>query len=136
MSYSGNYSYTYSGCRISPAFQAGYLKGQSAVQLPANDFRQMRAVLDGIGTTGAPVSNLEMSLVHREINGTTYPVPWTSSGVWLSHAVDPGTGAKAFTGGNFAPPWFPSTTITPGGGASATVTSSVQRVRWFNNSAY
>jgi len=35
-----------------------------------------------------------------------------ASGVWLSHAVDPGTGAKAFTGGNFAPPWFPSTTIT------------------------
>ena len=59
-----------------------------------------------------------------------------ASGVRLSHVVDPSTGAKAFAGGNFAPPWFPSTTITPGGVASATVTSSVQRVRWFNNSAY
>ena len=43
---------------------------------------------------------------------------------------------RRFAGDNFSPPWFPSTTITPAGVASATVTSSVQRVRWFNNSAY
>jgi Tfp pilus assembly protein PilX len=32
----------------------------------------------------------------------------------------------------FAPPWFPSTTITTGGAASTNVTSTVQRVQWIN----
>jgi len=32
----------------------------------------------------------------------------------------------------FAPPWFPSTTITNGGTLSTNVTSTVQRVQWLN----
>ncbi|MBZ5662225.1 MAG: hypothetical protein LAO08_17635 [Acidobacteriia bacterium] len=43
---------------------------------------------------------------------------------------------RRFTQGGFAPPWFPSTTITPPATSSATVTSSVQRVRWLDQSSY
>jgi Tfp pilus assembly protein PilX len=32
--------------------------------------------------------------------------------------------------GNFAPPWFPSTTISPSGKSSASTVASVDRVRW------
>jgi len=32
----------------------------------------------------------------------------------------------------FAPPWFPSTTMTTGGAASTNITSTVQRVQWLN----
>ena len=32
----------------------------------------------------------------------------------------------------FAPPWFPSTTMTTGGVASTNITSTVQRVQWIN----
>jgi Tfp pilus assembly protein PilX len=32
----------------------------------------------------------------------------------------------------FAPPWFPSTTMTTGGAAASNVTSTVQRVQWMN----
>ncbi|HYR82918.1 MAG TPA: hypothetical protein VE422_02450 [Terriglobia bacterium] len=32
----------------------------------------------------------------------------------------------------FAPPWFPSTTVTQGGALATNITSSVQRVQWLN----
>jgi hypothetical protein len=32
----------------------------------------------------------------------------------------------------FAPPWFPSTTVTQGGAQATNVTASVQRVQWLN----
>jgi hypothetical protein len=41
-----------------------------------------------------------------------------------------------FSNNGFAPPWFPSTTVAPGGASSATLTSSVQRVQWLNRSSY
>ncbi|HWZ42514.1 MAG TPA: hypothetical protein VNW97_03515 [Candidatus Saccharimonadales bacterium] len=37
---------------------------------------------------------------------------------------------------NFAPPWFPSTTVTAGGIFSAGVTTTVQRVQWVNQTSY
>jgi hypothetical protein len=37
---------------------------------------------------------------------------------------------------NFAPPWFPSTTVTPGGVSSAGTTTTVQRVQWINQTSY
>jgi Tfp pilus assembly protein PilX len=43
---------------------------------------------------------------------------------------------RRFAQNGFAPPWFPSTTVTTGSGASANLTSSVQRVQWLNKSSY
>ncbi len=43
---------------------------------------------------------------------------------------------RRFTEGGFSPPWFPSTTITPSATDSATVTPSVQRIQWIDQSAY
>src|ERR1700730_3689105 len=41
-----------------------------------------------------------------------------------------------FARNGFAPPWFPSTTISSVGTDSATLSSSVQRVQWLNKSSY
>ena len=43
---------------------------------------------------------------------------------------------RRFSQGGFSPPWFPSTTITPSATDSATVTPSVQRIQWIDESAY
>jgi hypothetical protein len=37
--------------------------------------------------------------------------------------------------GNFAPPWFPSTTISPSGESSASTVASVDRVRWVDQNS-
>jgi len=96
---SANNSYTFQGNTINPAFQAGFLKSQAAVPLPGNDFNQQRAVLDGIGAGGVPVSHAEMNGVLRDASGTKYPVTGAASGVWVPYSVDPVTGAKSLTGG-------------------------------------
>jgi Tfp pilus assembly protein PilX len=43
---------------------------------------------------------------------------------------------RRFSQGGFAPPWYPSTTITAGNQSSATLTSTVQRVKWLNLNQY
>jgi hypothetical protein len=43
---------------------------------------------------------------------------------------------RRFLNNGFAPPWFPSTTVTPGTGQAATITSSVQRTQWLNKTSY
>jgi hypothetical protein len=43
---------------------------------------------------------------------------------------------RRFAKNGFAPPWFPSTTVTQTGTDSATLTTSVQRVQWLNKSSY
>jgi len=43
---------------------------------------------------------------------------------------------RRFAQNGFAPPWFPSTTLTLGGVTGATVTATVQRVQWLNQTAY
>ncbi|MBI3669730.1 MAG: hypothetical protein HY237_08125 [Acidobacteria bacterium] len=42
---------------------------------------------------------------------------------------------RRFAMGGFSPPWFPSTTLTLSGVVSATVSSSVQRVKWLDCTA-
>jgi hypothetical protein len=39
-------------------------------------------------------------------------------------------------GRNFAPPWFPSTTVQTSGSNSATLTTTIQRTNWFNRTTY
>ena len=43
---------------------------------------------------------------------------------------------RRFAQNNFAPPWYPSTTITSTAATSATYVPTVQRLRWVNNTAY
>jgi hypothetical protein len=43
---------------------------------------------------------------------------------------------RRFAQNGFAPPWFPSTTVTTTGALSTVVTPSVQRVQWVNQTAY
>jgi len=43
---------------------------------------------------------------------------------------------RRFAQNGFAPPWFPSTTVSTGSSESANLTSSVQRVQWLNRSSY
>ncbi|HMC29684.1 MAG TPA: hypothetical protein VKL99_02545 [Candidatus Angelobacter sp.] len=43
---------------------------------------------------------------------------------------------RRFAQNGFAPPWFPSTTVTLGALTQATATTTVQRVQWLNQSSY
>jgi Tfp pilus assembly protein PilX len=43
---------------------------------------------------------------------------------------------RRFAQNNFAPPWFPSTTVTLGGVNGGSVTATVQRVQWLNQTPY
>jgi Tfp pilus assembly protein PilX len=43
---------------------------------------------------------------------------------------------RRFAQNNFAPPWFPSTTVQTSGSNSATLTTTVQRTNWFNRTTY
>lgn len=86
---------TYGGQTVKPTFQQGFNLGQPAVTLPANDFSQQWAVLDGIGcgeggstcgssTPPAP-TNANLNSYLSNINGTAYPTGGTSSGVYLPY---------------------------------------------------
>jgi len=43
---------------------------------------------------------------------------------------------RRFSQNNFAPPWFPSTTVAPTGVSTTVVTPSVQRVQWLNQTPF
>jgi len=43
---------------------------------------------------------------------------------------------RRFAQNNFAPPWFPSTTVQTSGSNSATLTTTIQRTNWFNRTTY
>jgi len=82
---------------ISPLFEAGFNLGQPTVPLPANDFNQERAVLDGKGSNTNPVSKSDLSNALRDINGKAYPSGGATSGVFLPYQVV--NGKPTFTGG-------------------------------------
>lgn len=82
---------------ISPLFEAGFNLSQPQVPLPANDFNQERAVLDGKGNNSSPVSKSDLSGALRDINGKAYPAGGATSGVFLPYQIINGT--PTFTGG-------------------------------------
>jgi hypothetical protein len=43
---------------------------------------------------------------------------------------------RRFSQNGFAPPWFPSTTVTFGSITSSHATTTVTRVQWLNQSSY
>ena len=87
------------GTTINPTFQAGMTTNSPTVALPQNDFSQQRAVLDGMGTNTAAVTNAERNAELKLVNGTAYPAAGTpASGVYIPYSTDPVTGQAVVTG--------------------------------------
>ena len=74
----------------------------------------------GIVNTGNAINTL--NIVGGRIQNTIQNINATTRNVFFD---------RRFASGNFAPPWFPATTITPTTTSSnTTVTSNVQRTQW------
>ena len=94
---SASSSYSKNGTTVAPNFEAGFNLGQTAVPMPANDFVQQWAVIDGIGCgeggTTCGVSpppyptNAQLNAALMNINGVAYPTAGTSSGVYLPYCT-------------------------------------------------
>jgi hypothetical protein len=106
-------SYTQGSQTVKPTFQQGFNPGADAVTLPANDFVQQWAVIDGVGcgeggtTCGVSAppypTNSNLNAALRNINGTQYPLTGTTTGVYLPYCtIGPGcTSPNTITGGGF-----------------------------------
>jgi hypothetical protein len=76
----------------------------------------------GIKNTGAAINTL--NIVGGRIQNAIYTISAQTRNVFFD---------RRFTNrANFAPPWFPATTVTQGGALPTNITSSVQRVQWLN----
>jgi len=85
---------------ISPTYQNGFKWGQNALPLPANDYSQKWAVLDGkgIGEGTSSPTGANMNSTLKTIAGTAYPSSSTpSSGVYIPYTSISGT--NTVTGG-------------------------------------
>jgi Tfp pilus assembly protein PilX len=78
----------------------------------------------GLTNIGAGINNL--TIVGGRIQNNIKNINTTTRNVFFDRRF----------GQNFAPPWFPSTSITLGGIESANVSTSIQRVLWQNQSSY
>ena len=89
---------------IAPTFQAGFQTGQNSIPLPANDYNQERAVLDGKGTGNNPVTKQDLHNNVSDIHGNPYPNAGATSGVFLPYQMVDGqntiTGGGIFVEGN------------------------------------
>ncbi len=93
---SASSSYKSGSQTIAPTFQQGFNLGQASVALPANDFSQKWAVLDGVGCgeggttcgTSAPPSpaNSDLHNYLKDINGNAYSSNGATSGVYLPYS--------------------------------------------------
>jgi hypothetical protein len=78
-------SATYPQPGFSTTFQSTVTLGANAVPLPANDFNQKEAVVDGLGNQGN-VTNAQMSAALKTTNGTVYPAAGTTNpGVYMPY---------------------------------------------------
>jgi len=75
----------------------------------------------GIVNTGAGINTL--TIVGGRIQNTIQNINSTTRNVLFD---------RRFGKNGFAPPWFPSTTITPSAGTGQSVASTVQRYTWLN----
>jgi Tfp pilus assembly protein PilX len=104
------------GNGIAPNFQKSFSVGQPPVPLPANDFNQQRAVLDGKGTGGQPSSS-ELNNTLRDAKGNQYPNSGKpSNGVFLPYTLDGGGNAE-FTGGGIMVSGDANVSLVPSGAA-------------------
>ncbi|MBZ5520824.1 MAG: hypothetical protein LAP21_01065 [Acidobacteriia bacterium] len=78
----------------------------------------------GVVNTGAAINTL--NIVGGRIQNSIKSIGATTRNVFFDRRF----------GQNFAPPWFPSTTVSVGGLLSASATTTVQRVQWVNRTSY
>jgi len=79
----------------------------------------------GLVNTGAAINTL--NFVGGRIQNQIKNINTTTRNVMFD---------KRFAQNGFAPPWFPSTTVTSSGTNSAAMTTTVQRTKWFNRTTY
>ena len=79
----------------------------------------------GLTNTGSQINTL--TILGGRIQNNIKNIGTTTRNVFFD---------RRFGQNGFAPPWFPSTTITVSGTESATLTSTFQRVMWQNQSSY
>jgi Tfp pilus assembly protein PilX len=111
---------------IAPTFQSGINLGAPTVPLPANDYNQQRAVLDGQGSGSTAPSNAEMNATLKNAAGTAWPVGGASSGVYIPYSVNATTGAKTFTGGGIYVQGNAAVTLAPASSGAAQVYTITQ----------
>jgi Tfp pilus assembly protein PilX len=76
----------------------------------------------GIANTGSAINTL--TIVGGRIQNTIQNINATTRNVWFD---------RRFLQGGFAPPWFPSTTVTPSATDAVTsIVTSVQRTQWLD----
>ena len=79
-------SATYPQPGFSTTFQSAVNLGANSVPLPANDFNQKEAVVDGLGNTGS-ITNAQMNAALKTANGTAYPSAGTTNpGVYMPYS--------------------------------------------------
>lgn len=108
----------YKGVTIAPQFQSTFNLGQPAVPLPANDYNQKRAVLDGTGSNSAAVTNSDLNAHLRNVNQTAYPATGATSGVYLPYTVNPVTGVATLNGGGIYVEGNAGVTLSPSGSSA------------------
>jgi Tfp pilus assembly protein PilX len=79
----------------------------------------------GLVNTGNAINTL--TIVGGRIQNTIQDINTTTRNVLFD---------RRFLSGGFAPPWFPSTTVTATSGTSSSVTSSWKGVQWLNKTNY
>lgn len=79
---------------------------------------------NGIQNVGNAINTL--NIVGGRIQSSIQNINTTTRNVYFD---------RRFLQGSFGPPWFPSTTLTPGGVSGATATAKVFRLQWTNNTA-
>jgi hypothetical protein len=76
--------------------------------------------------TGAAINKL--TIVGGRIQNTIQNIGATTRNVFFD---------RRYASNNFAPPWFPSTTVSHNGMDSAkSITPSFQRLQWLNQTSY
>jgi len=76
----------------------------------------------GIVKAGSSINTL--TIVGGRIQNTIQNINTTTRNVLFD---------RRFAAGGFAPPWFPSTTVTPTGGTNQSIVTTVQRNTWLND---
>jgi Tfp pilus assembly protein PilX len=79
----------------------------------------------GIVNTGNAINTL--TIVGGRIQNTIQNINTTTRNVLFD---------QRFATGGFAPPWFPSTSVTPVGGGTESVTTTVKRTEWRNQTQF
>jgi Tfp pilus assembly protein PilX len=105
--------------------QLNNLQANGNLQIDASLATISQSGTGGLINTGLPINTL--TIVGGRIQNAIKNINATTRNVFFD---------RRYAQGSFAPPWFPSTTISLGSITSAQATTTVQRVQWVNESSY